>query len=243
MLALAATICLAGAKPAPDAPDWVPAAVTASLPRSAPALSGLAPRGWRIEQAVRGDLNHDGRIDVVAILKGDDPACRVRPPSGTESIDTNPRIVVIAFGTAHGYALELVNAAVIPRRDDPYMDDPIEECGRGCGLALHGDVVRLGVRNFRSAGGWTTNINTLSFRWDGRRFALIGFDRETIQRNSGETETLSANFITGRMSIAKGSIENDRPGRPYWSRIPPRPPESLETIGDALEEGGDLGGG
>ena len=242
MLALAATICVAAAKPPADAPDWLPGAVIASLPRAAATPAGFAPRGWRVEQTVQGDLNHDGRPDVVVILKGDDPACRVTPPGQSEAVDTNPRIVMVAFGTSGGFALQLANSAVIPRLDDPYMDDPIEECGTGCGLTVHGDVIRLGVRNWRSAGGWSTNINTLSFRWNGRQFALIGFDRETLQRNSGETETLSANFTTGRMSIAKGSIESDRPGRPRWSRLPRRPFQTLETVGSAFEVGSDLGG-
>jgi hypothetical protein len=82
-------------------------------------------------------------------------------------------------------------------------------------------------------GGWTTYTSTLSFRWNGRRLRLIGFDRESLQRNSGETETISANYLTGRARITTGSMEDDVQDRTRWRQLAPRA-DSLETIGDGL---------
>ncbi|WP_305172792.1 hypothetical protein [Sphingomonas aurea] len=178
---------------------------------------------------MQGDLNRDGKPDIAAVLKGADPNCIVHIEGISTPLDTNPRVLLVAFGQAGGYRLQLANAAVIPRIDDRYMDDPFAPDA----LTIRGDVLRLGLSYWRSMGGWTTYTSTLAFRWDGARFRLIGFDKEALQRNSGETETLSANFVTARVKIVTGSMEDDVASKTRWQRTK-QVPASLETIGDGL---------
>jgi hypothetical protein len=140
-------------------------------------------------------------------------------------------VLLVAFGDAAGYRLHAANKAIIPRVEDPFMDDPLVADA----FAVRGDVVRLVLSNFRSAGGWSTNSNTLSFRWDGGRFRLIGFDRETLRRNSGETELLSVNYLTGQAKITTGSMEDGVKDKVRARKLPPQPPQSLETMGNGLE--------
>ncbi|MEA9772890.1 hypothetical protein VDF71_16730 [Xanthomonas campestris pv. raphani] len=40
----------------------------------AAAVEGLVPTGWRVEQRLQGDLDRDGRNDVVLVLKMTDAA-------------------------------------------------------------------------------------------------------------------------------------------------------------------------
>lgn len=232
MIAAAAAICVAASQPAESYAGEPPSlrAARPDLPAFAASAAGFAPSGWKMERAIKGDLNRDGRPDLVVILHGADLDCIVPTDDAAGSIDTNPRVVAVAFAAKAGYALQLANAAVIPRIDDPYMDDPLnlDACG------ISGGVLRLGLTFWRSMGGWTTYSSTLSFRWDGRQFPLIGFDRETLKRNSGATETLSVNFVTRQVKIVTGSMEDDVDDTTRRHRIPAQTAGSLETIGDGL---------
>lgn len=202
-----------------------------SVPRSASSAAGFAPSGWKMERSLRGDLNKDGRPDLVLILKGADPACLVRTELAAEPLDTNPRLLIVAFGATRGYRLHLANISIIPRREDPFTDDPLENGD----LSIRGEVVRLRLGYWRSAGGWSTYSNSLSFRWDGKAMRLIGFDRDHLQRNSGETEKLSVNFLTGKARVATGSMEDEAKEKIVWKRLPPQVPATLETFGNGLE--------
>ena len=226
MLAAAAAICVALAKPYDgDAPALL--APKLSMPAFASTAAAFVPEGWRVDRELRGDLNRDGRVDLVAVLKGNDPRCVVQIDDRSEPLDTNPRMLLVAFGSEAGFRLLLANSAVIPRVEDPYMDDPLND------LAIRGGVLRLGLSSWRSMGGWTTFSSTLSFRWDGRRMRLIGFDRETLQRNTGETETLSVNYSTGRARVVIGSMQDDVADSTRWRQVAAAG-VTLETIGDGM---------
>lgn len=232
MLPIAGAICLAVSQPsAPDAGEppglRAPAAV---LPTSAVSVAGFAPRGWGVELARKGDLNGDGWPDLVAILKGRDPNCIVTNAGVPNAIDTNPRQLLVAFGSKSGFVLRAISATIIPRIDDPYMDDPFDPDA----LTIRRGVLSLGLNYWRSMGGWRSYSTKLSFRWDGKQMRLIGYDRDALQRNSGETEVVSINFVTGRASIIKGSLEDDIEDNRQWQRIPAQKIETLETIADGL---------
>jgi hypothetical protein len=232
MLLITAAICVAVPHLSTPNAGETPSLRTTklSLPASAISAAGFAPLGWRVERGIRGDLNKDGRSDLVAILKGVDPNCIVQPAPDEKAIDTNPRVVLIAFGAQAGFELRVANSVIIPRVDDPYMDDPLDLEA----LTIRDGVLRLGLSSWRSMGGWTSFSSIFSFRWDGKQFQLIGFDRETLQRNSGETRTLSVNFATKRARIVKGSIDDDVDDTTRWQHIPAQSRTTFETIGDGL---------
>ncbi|WP_380785028.1 hypothetical protein [Sphingomonas sp. R86521] len=234
VLFAAAAICAATAPAAAsDDPLEIPAMTMPALPkpgRVAASAAGFAPAGWKVERSVRADLNSDGHGDLVAVLRGADAHCVVGADRGGGPLNTNPRVLIVAFGGAAGYSLRVVNAAVIPRLEDPYSDDPFDD-----GLAVRGGVIRLTLGVWRSMGGWGTSTNTLSFRWDGARFALIGFDRDYTHRGSGETEVFSANYLTRRAKVTTGTIEDEGPGKVRWKTLPARALPTLDTIGDGLE--------
>ncbi|WP_439534382.1 hypothetical protein [Polymorphobacter sp.] len=232
MLQIAGAICLAVSHPSVPYDGEPPRlrAALPSLPASAVSAAAFAPPGWDVEIAVEGDLNGDGQPDLAAVLKGADPDCIVEVEGVTTPMDTNPRLLLVAFRRKTGFDLQAANVAVIPRADDPYMDDPLDAEA----LAIRRGILSLGLIYWRSMGGWTSYSSVLSFRWNGKQMRLIGFDRETLQRNSGQTETLSVNFVSRRASLANGSIEEDPDRLKRWQRIPVQEPQALETIGDGL---------
>jgi hypothetical protein len=229
--AVAGAICLAVAGPASeDEERLVPPASIPKLPAVAVSAKGFAPPGWNVERSLSGDLDGDGRADLVAVLKGADKKCRVRVGPDRAPLDSNPRLLLVAFARGSGYALQLANPAAIARQEDPYMDDPLANGG----LAIRDGVVRLRLGSWRSAGSWGTYTNAFAFRWDGRAFRLIGFDRDHLQRNSGETEQLSVNFLTGKAKITRGSSADETPDRVRWTSLPRQVVPTLETLDDGL---------
>jgi len=215
------------------AQDDLPPAPIPRLAAEAASPEGFVPRGWKLEVSKTGDLNGDKVPDVAMVLHGQDPKLVLRdyPGQASETFDTNPRILAVAFGKpGGGYRLALQNATLIPRRDNPSMDDPFEG-----GLEIARGVLRVKIYLFMSAGGWTTFNADYAFRWQNGRFELIGYDRGEVHRGSGETTDISINFSTGRMSVTKGSIESDTPGKPVWSTYRGKRPVTIEMIGNGLD--------
>jgi hypothetical protein len=231
MVPVIAAICIAAVQPKAEY-DGAPPALrkpAPSFPANAATPAGFAPRGWKVEKAVKGDLNRDGRPDLALILQGADANCVIQPEGKPEPMDTNPRVVLVAFGTSRGFVRQVVGSRVIPRIDDPYMDDPLIPDA----FAIRQNVLRLGLTWWRSMGGWTTFNSTFAFRWDGKRMRLIGFDQDTTQRNSGETEKLSVNLVTGIVKTTKGSMEDDSV-RTVSSRRIPQNLQALDKIDNGL---------
>jgi len=194
---------------------------------------GFVPKGWSLEIQARGDLNGDGRDDLALVLRDHDPRNIIDNTDGLgpPRFDTNPRILAVAFGEGDGYRLALANHTLIPRPDNPVLDDVLSENG---GVSIQRDTLRVRLHLFASAGGWTTALSTFTFRFQNDRFELIGYDRSEVQRNTGGTMAISVNYSTGRMSRTTGSIAHDR-SKTSWRRLPKRPLLTLEQIGDGLD--------
>ncbi|MGF7159604.1 hypothetical protein FHS85_001223 [Rhodoligotrophos appendicifer] len=212
----------------------VPSVTDPVPPRTASSAEGFAPRGWQVEFQRQGDLNRDGIADLVVILR-DRAAANILPNPdglGEDPLDTNPRLLVIGFGTGAGtYALAVSNHSLIPRREDPVVSDPLTVPE---GVGIERGVLRITLDFFMSAGGWGMSTTTYRFRYQNDRFEMIGYDRTEIQRNTGETDTISINYSTGKAKHSIGSIENDKE-KVTWRTVPKRPLLTLEEIGDGLE--------
>src|SRR5690606_5843932 len=94
------------------------------VPAHATTADGFAPPGWRVERAVEGHLDEDGRSDLLLVLKMDDPAnVLAHDGPGPSRFDTNPRMLVVALADADGYRRLVADHALIPRPHSPAHDD------------------------------------------------------------------------------------------------------------------------
>ena len=97
-------------------------------------------------QGMVGDLNGDGKPDVVQVLKQTNPR-NVLPNDamGPNPFDTNPRILAVAFAAAAGgFDLTLENHTLIPRPEYPTMDDPLDPEGvQPGGIEVKNGVLRV----------------------------------------------------------------------------------------------------
>ncbi len=219
-----------------------PPAKIPTLPQSGAKAEDFAPSGWVVEAKAEGDLDGDKITDIAFVLHGTDPTLTLKNDGlGPDEVDTNPRILGVAIARGGAFRLVAQNATLIPRNDIPTRDDPFEASG----LSIARGAVKLSLGLFMSAGGWGASNVSFLFRVRDGRLETIGYDRSDTQRNSGETETISVNYITRKMSRAKGSIETDPDkDKKVWTTLK-GPAPSIDQIGDGLdfEPQPQLGGG
>lgn len=216
----------AGAQDDGDAPTvrWP------ALPHAARGADGFAPPGWVVRERRTGDLDGDGRPDLLMILQ-QRAAANVLRGTGGERFDTNPRLLVVARGVSGGYRLLLSNRTLIPRHLHGNLDDPFGDSAR---LVIRRGSFIVPLHLFANMGGWTTFERDFTFRIVGGRAVLIGFDEQRTQRNTGEMVATSINYLTGARLVATGSVEDDRPAPPIRTSQPRRPLLTIEQVGDGM---------
>ncbi|HKV12347.1 MAG TPA: hypothetical protein VJ725_29650 [Thermoanaerobaculia bacterium] len=211
--------------------DSVPPVAFPTIPAQAPAKAGFVPKRWVVEKEGRGDLNGDGVPDLMLLLHMTDPKNVMENDGlGPDQLDTNPRMLVVAFAdkAASKYSLALSNHTLIPRHTIPVMDDPLE------GVAIVKGTLQVSLTSFMSAGSWYTSQTKFTFRYQDGCFKLIGYDSMEAKRNTGEMSTVSINYLTRKMKTAKGNLGTDKE-EVSWKTI--RTPKllCLDAVGDGLE--------
>ena len=163
-------------------------------------LENIIPNNWKLLDSTSGDLNQDGVSDLVfAIQKTDRNNIELNDGLGTDTIDLNPRILAIYFGSkSGGFNKKLVSEHFIILRDSPTMDEPFE----GFNINKKG-ILDINYRFWYSAGSWSMSNHKYRFRFQNNEFVLIGYDSNEAHRASGETTDYSINFLTKKMKITK----------------------------------------
>jgi len=183
------------------------------LTNNGEALEDIIPDNWRLLDYTTGDINQDGISDLVfAIQKTDRNNIELNDGLGTDTIDLNPRMLAIYFGTeSGGFKKKLVSEYFIILRDSPTMDEPFE----GFNINKKG-ILDVNFRFWYSAGSWSVSNHKYRFRFQNNEFALIGYDSNEAHRASGETTDYSINFLTKKMQITKGNFSIDEPESVEW---------------------------
>ncbi|MBI4979180.1 MAG: hypothetical protein HZC28_16990 [Spirochaetes bacterium] len=207
----------------------VPAAVYPVLPSRAADAKGFIPKGWVIEEQQQGDLNKDGKPDLLILLRQNNPSNIVTNDGmspGTPSLDSNPRILAIAFQQKKNvYTLAVQNHDLIPRHDNPCIDDPLG----GVSIDAGNLIVRLHF--WANAGSWSTSSIKFTFRYQAACFKLIGYDDSTSWRNTGETIDVSINYLTKKAKCVLGNYTNNLHTE-KWADYPDALGPCLDAIGD-----------
>jgi len=204
-----------------------------ALPQHGVTPDAFVPVGWAIEMRDTGDLDKDGRDDLVLVLRMHDPANIVHNDGlGVAEFDTNPRMLVVLLAEADGYRLAAEDHALVPRPDNPVMDDYLDG-DDAVSVQRGGFSVRLHA--WASAGSWYTSGTTFTFRLQDGCFRLIGYDRMEAHRASGETTTISVNYPARRATVELGNFESDAPLKTRTLRLPAKPMPCLADIGNGFD--------
>lgn len=221
-------VLLAAASQSPGDAE-VPPVAYPTITRDGPSVDAFVPKKWKLEAKATGDLNGDKLPDAALVLHMADPANLVPLDwDPGQKYDSNPRMLVVLFGRkGGGYTLAEADQKLIPRRENQNQDDPFDE------VAIANGTLRVKIHLFMSAGGWEMGGSAFTFRWQDGDFKLIGFDGDTVMRNSGETEEVSVNYLTGRKLVKRGNIGIDKQTTKAV-KIARKPLIALADVGDGL---------
>lgn len=139
----------------------IPPAPIPKLRSTGRGAQDFAPPGWQVEKQASGDLNGDGRPDLAFVLHDTSKTLVIRNKNGfgVEELDTNPRVLGIAFANPDGtFTLVEQNGKLIPRWTEPNMEDYFEEGD----LSIKRGAVSVSVHTFASAGTWYTGYTTFT---------------------------------------------------------------------------------
>ena len=223
------TLLLALAAMAQDPGDQeIPPVTYPAIAKTAVTPAAFVPQGWKQVRLAEGDLNRDGKPDFAMVMRMDSDANRIAPSWDPESrYDTNPWMLIAAFNTGAGYELKLADHRLIPRHENPNADEEFDE------IKVANGTLKVVIHLFLSAGGWEMGGRAFTFRWQDGGFKLIGYDRDSVRRNSGETEEVSINFLTGHKEVKTGNIGSDQ-DQTRSIRMRKAPLVDLTQIGDGL---------
>ena len=87
------------------------------VPQRSEKLEDFVPDFWNIEFIRQDDLNKDGQLDTVMVVKDRDDANFIQPKDCDDCtpIDTNPRILIVLFADGKNWRLIKQNTTFIPR--------------------------------------------------------------------------------------------------------------------------------
>lgn len=203
-------------------PDDYPAIV-----ETGKTVAEFIPKGFTVVKRVSGDLNGDGAADAAMIIQGTSKKFLNKNEGfGGPVFDTNPRILFILFkekaNAGFRVAARSNTFVVIPH--SPVMTEPFLD------MSIKKGVLSFLFEEFYSAGSWSMSNRTYKFRFEDGEFVLIGLDKTYTQRNTGEIETRSYNFLTGKVKTDVGMIDDSVKPKVTWRDFRLDPKMTLTTI-------------
>ena len=174
------------------------------FPKHGSALSDWVLPGWKATNEVKGDLNKDGRDDIVLILERKEPASHVRGcGKETDTSETAPRILLILLAQADGgYSLSVAEKNLVLRADEGgIFGDPLD------GLFIERGSVIL---HHYGGSAWRW-FQTYRFRHQDGGWFLIGFTDSSNHNVSRLGTMYDYNPLTGKIKVTT-TDEEGRPG-------------------------------
>ena len=169
-----------------------------------------------------GDLNQDGLQDMVVVVTPRIAENMMVRDDGYE-YNFNSPVMGIYFGTKDGkLSLYKEYENTIPGAEDEF-----------CFIELGMDISDKGVLSFNieyfySAGSSNTDYYTYRYRYQDDDFYLIGYDTSALSRYSGESETVSINYLTHKkQTIVSNAFDENAEEEETWETIPEEPLEKL----------------
>src|SRR3989339_232025 len=159
----------------------------------------FVPFGWTILDSAFGDLNKDGTDDAAIVLQHRDRVLLIKGIEDT--VFTQPRILLILFKNAANKQFTLIEQSnsFILKHDNEQMDDPYQ------GISIAKGILILDFNQFYFSGSWYFKNSTYKFRFDSKKFVLIGADISTMDRSTLDFEDYSYNFLTKKRIYTKGN--------------------------------------
>ena len=198
-------------------------------PALPPAAKAYLPAGWKVLKVAEGDLNADGKPDLVFVREETDPKKITKRGDGYE-LNGNPRTVVVLLADKEGCRKVGEYPKFIPPAYTLEFDNYLDRFNE---LKVAKGVITIEFDWFASAGTWWTSHDTFKFRLEAGRLRLIGLEESSFARNEGDMTLTSTNHLTGKRKITTGmSAFTDKPSHPKvtWENLESMKPVYLEDL-------------
>ncbi len=202
MLKISLFIALLAACAAPTQAQNTLSAAKIPLRADAPQL--FAPRGWKIEKTIRGDLNRDKIADTALVLVENKPA---KTAEGYATERARALIVLLKEGKGW-YRVGFNNSLLLGTSDGGafygVMETPVN-------VSIAKGVLIVG----QESGSREVTETTHKFRFDARKNGvfLIGFDAIDRDRATGEVRSVITNYLTGIQQTTLSNPADDKTKR------------------------------
>lgn len=190
-------------------------------------ITDFIPKGYKLFEKISGDLNKDGLMDCVLIIKATRKDSFVKDRDG-HKVDRNRRGIIILFTHGNGYKLALKNESCFSSENEDggcYDPPELNVSIKDSKLYLHYNYGRYGFWEY-------------CFRYHSSDFMLIGYEKS---RNYGAKvfARLSINFLTGIKFVDKNIHGDDYEKETELKRaiykLPRKPLMRLSKIRDLDE--------
>ncbi|RYG66330.1 hypothetical protein EON80_15640 [bacterium] len=174
------------------------AVINVPLLADAPVL--FAPRGWKVEKTINGDLNRD-KVPDAALVLVENKAAKDKNGYATE----RRRALVVLLRTGKGWTRVGFNNSLLLGTSDGgaffgVMETPVD-------ISILKGVLLIDQEN----GSREVTQTTHKFRYDAaqKRVFLIGAENVDRDRATGNVTTVSINYLTGVQIKRTFNIEKD----------------------------------
>jgi hypothetical protein len=215
-LLLVATTLMAASAFAQDAKPLSVSLV--KLRADAPVL--FAPRGWKIEKTVRGDLNRDKISDAALVLVEAKPA-KDKDGDPTE----RQRALVVVLKTGKGWTRVGFNSSFLMGTRDGgafygFMETPVE-------VSIAKGILHIE----QESGSREMTVTDHKFRYDAAKKGvfLIGSEIGDRDRATGDVMSTSTNYLLGKRVVTTIDANDKTKVKRLSVSRKLRPLESLKT--------------
>ena len=198
---------------------WAMSMQAQGMKEQGTSVEDIVPQGWTHDE-VTGDLNKDGLADLVIVTRSNQEDNMFTREDGYV-YNFNKPVLAIYFAEANGQ-LKLwkqYDEVLQPNTDICINEIELQITDRG--------VLRISTSMECSMGSWTTSSVNFSFRYQNGDFYMIGKETNSLQRNSGDVEVVSENYLTWKRQVVKSHISDEKPLSEKWTRLQRRPLEKL----------------
>jgi hypothetical protein len=169
------------------------------LRADAPVL--FAPRGWKIEKTVKGDLNRDKQTDSALVLVENKPA---KDKEGDPT--ARQRALVVLLRTGKGWTRVGFNNTLLQgTRDGGAFYGVVE-------TPVNVSIVKGVLQVNQDSGSREITETTHKFRYDARKNGvfLIGSEMVDRDRATGDVISTSTNYLSGVRIVSTYKVDSDK---------------------------------
>jgi len=164
------------------------------VPQAGVKITDFVPKGWKIEEELRGHLNADSLEDIVLQLIEDKP----KENSKGEYQDRYLALVILLKAPDGKYHRAAVAGKLIPCTG---CGGVLGSGGAGADLKIVKGV--LLVSQLSGSRAATDHLRRIRYDQQTGRFLLIGEDIKEWDRGTGDSVITSINYLTGQKVIEK----------------------------------------